>query len=131
LFDIAETVAHCPDLDWDYFARRVRTSESEGIVFAALRAADATLGLPAEARPCYSALLSWRRAFVLGSIVTFVHRTHWGRRVTHTALQYASFSPKQRWRSLKITVCGRLPRRTAAELTASHLPGELDDVRAS
>src|SRR5207253_1716580 len=41
LFDIAETIAHYPDLDWDYFVRRVRMSESEGIVFTALRATEA------------------------------------------------------------------------------------------
>jgi hypothetical protein len=124
LFDLAETLAHYADFDWDYFARRVRTSESEGIVFAALRAVDATLGLPTAARPCYSALLSRRRAFVLGSIVTLLRRSESSRRVTCTALQYASFNPKQRWRSMKISVWGRLPRRTAVERAESRLPGE-------
>jgi Uncharacterised nucleotidyltransferase len=82
LFDIAETATHYPDLDWDYFARRV-------------------------------------------------HHIHSGRHVTRTALQYASFNGKQRWRSLKVGICGRLPRRTAAELVEAHLPGESDVVRVS
>jgi hypothetical protein len=124
LFDIAETVAHYPDLDWEYLARRVRSSGSEGIVFAALRAADDTLGLPAEARPRYSALLNRRRAVVLGSIVTLLRCSRPGRRVTRTALQYASFSPKQRWRSAKGSVWNRLPRHTAAERAEARLPGE-------
>jgi hypothetical protein len=124
LFDIAETVAHYPDLDWDYFARRVRTSESEGIVFAALRAVDATLGLPSGTHPRYSALLSRPRAFVLASIVTLLRRSNSKRRMTRTALQYASFTPRQRWRCATLSVCARLPRRTAAERAGSRLPGE-------
>ncbi len=122
LFDIAETVAHYPDLDWEYFAKLVRTSKSEGIAFAALRAADDTLGLPAEARPCVSALLSRRRAFVLGSIVTLLLRSQSGR-VARTALQYASFTPKQRWRSVKLSA-RRLSHHTAAERADAQLPGE-------
>jgi len=124
LFDIAETVTHYPDLDWDRFARRVRASESEGIVFAALRAADATLGLPSMARPRYAALISRRRAFVLASFVTLLRRSPSRRRMTRTALQYASFTHRQRWRSATLTMSGRLPRRSAAERAGSRLPGE-------
>ena len=122
LFDIAETLEHYGDLDWDFFAQRVRTSGAEGVVFTALRAADETLGVPPAAGRWYSALLSRRRAVVLGAIVTLVHRSR--SPLPRTALQYASFSQQQRWRFVKLTAWNRLPRRSASERAQARLPGE-------
>jgi hypothetical protein len=122
LFDIAETLEHYGDLDWGFFAQRVRTSGAEGVVFTALRAADETLGIPAAAGRWYSALLSRRRAVVLGAIVTLLHRSR--SPLARTALQYASFSQQQRWRSVKLSARNRLPRRSASERAQAHLPGE-------
>ena len=125
LFDVAETVAHYPELDWQRFAARVRASDSAGVVFAALSAADQTLGLPSEAREHYTALLGRARAMVLRSAVRVmrdVRPRH--RHVTLTALQYASFTGRQRWRSARLSAWNSLPTRTQAERVSSRLPGE-------
>ena len=125
LFDIAETAAHHPDLDWEAFAARVRDSESHGIVFTALCAADETLGLPAPARECYSQLVGRGRARLLRSLVKALRGSRSRSRAGVFALRYASFSPAQRLRSARRSTL-QWPSRmmTAGELAESALPGQ-------
>jgi hypothetical protein len=124
LFDIAETLERYPDLDWGLFEERVREADAEGLVFAALRAADQTLGIPDRARRWCSAIVTGRRALVLGAIVGFLHRSHSRQRLARTALQYASFSHRQRWRFVKLSAWNSLPKPTAAQRAEARLPGE-------
>jgi len=125
LFDIAETSAHYPDLDWDRLAGRARAWEAEGVAFAALRAADETLGLSSEARAGASALVRRQRGLVLGSMVRLLRWSAPDRRFPLIALQYAGFSAGQRWRSAEFSALGRRPYRpTAAQRAEAMLPGE-------
>jgi hypothetical protein len=124
LFDIAETLDRSVDFDWGFFEERVRASDAEGLVFAALRAADQTLGIPDRARQWCSAIVSGRRALLLGAFVAFLHRSHSRQRLARAALQYASFSHRQRWRFVKLSAWNHLPRPTAAQRAEARLPGE-------
>jgi len=122
LFDIAETAAHHPDLDWALLARRILACDAEAIVYTAFRAVDVTVGLPAGARRFYRSLVGPMRAAVLLPLVRIASRSR--SRIVPAALQYASFTGRQRWRDLRLTLSNRLPRATAAERAQSRLPGE-------
>jgi hypothetical protein len=122
LFDIAETAAHYPAFDWDGFARRVRQSHAGGVVFTALYATDVTVGLPAGARVRYQALVSAPRRLMLTSMTRLMQRCDWERRFPLIALQYASFTLPQCWRS--VTSVRPRPGHTLEELAEGLLPGE-------
>ncbi len=125
LFDIAETAAHYPNLDWKSFDARVRASQSHGMVFTTLCAADETLGLPAPARECYMQLVGRGRARLLRSLVRALRRSPSLRRVDVFALRYASFNNMQRFRSAQRSAM-QWPGRymSPGELAEGALPGE-------
>jgi hypothetical protein len=123
LFDIAETVAHYPALDWDRVASRARGWQAEAVAFAGLRAADETLGLPAEARAGVSALVGRGRRVVLGSLVKILRRSEPARRFPVMSLQYAAFSGKQRLRSTTLALHGA-HHPTIPAPADTMLPGE-------
>jgi hypothetical protein len=125
LFDIAETVTRYPDLDWKSFDARVRASESHGVVFTALCAADETLGLPAPGRECYVQLVGRGRAHLLRSLVKALRRSRSPRLTGVLALRYASFNRRQRVRSAQRSAMQWPGRQmTARELAEGALPGE-------
>ncbi len=124
LFDIAETLEFHDDLDWDRLAARAREWECEGVAFAALRAADETLGLPAGARAGISTLLGRGRRAVLGSMVTLMRRAAPNHRFPLIALQYASLSARQRLRSTRVIGFRGPQVPTGTELAEARLPGE-------
>ena len=125
LFDIAETVAHYPDLDWKSFDGRVRAAEAHGVVFTALCAADETLGLPAPGRECYVQLVGRGRAHLLRSLVKVLRRSRSLPPAGFLTLRYASFNNKQRFRSAQRSAMHWPGRRlTAGELAEGALPGQ-------
>jgi hypothetical protein len=124
LFDIAETVSHYPDLDWDRLARRARGWRAEGMAFSALCAADETLGLPDASCHAFATLVSPGRRVALASMVKLLRRSEPDRRLPLMALQYAGFTNRQRWRSARETARGGLPAPSLATREAALLPGE-------
>jgi hypothetical protein len=125
LFDIAETVAHYPDLDWKSFDGRVRAAEAHGVVFTALCAADETLGLPAPGRECYVQLVGRGRAHLLRSLIKALRRSRSLPPAGFLTLRYASFNNRQRFRSAQRSAMHWPGRQlTARELAESALPGQ-------
>ncbi len=124
LFDIAETLTRHQDFDWARFAECARACESSGVAYAAICAADRTLGLPSHARIGLSKLVGTCRRAVLGTLVTMMRRSTPDRRFPVIALQYAGFSASQRWRSAKFSVLHGPHRIDPAKLADTRLPGE-------
>ena len=126
LFDIAEAIAHHADLDWQSLVARARTSDSEGIVFTALCAADETLGLPAVAREHYTQLVSRGYARLLRALIKTSRRSPASPpRLRALLLRYASFNNAQRLRAARRTL-QQWPSRvlTSTELADGALPGQ-------
>jgi hypothetical protein len=145
LFDIAETAHHgcgtAGDLDWNRMARKACDYRCEGIVFAALSMACATVGceLPQGALDALglgavrAALL---RGLVAGALRTsslHSHRAHRAREDTEPEsrpglsllLPYASYRWDQAWRSFRFALThrpGHLPAGLPADQRAALLP---------
>lgn len=108
LFDVAETLQRGEAVDWSRLGALAREGRCEGIVYAALVAAQGALGagLPAGAlevlgvSPVRAALLrSLIRAFL--SATPFTGRA--GRPLA-LALAYASLRPAEAWRSVRYSL---------------------------
>jgi hypothetical protein len=108
LFDVAETLRRGEALDWRRLGALAREGRCEGIVYAALVAAQGALGagLPAGSRealgvaPVRAALLrSLIRTFLAAA--PFTGRT--GRPLA-LVLAYASLRPAEAWRSLRYSL---------------------------
>ncbi len=124
LFDIAETVACHPDLDWTRLARRARAWGVEALAFAAIRAAAVTLGLPSWSRAGYSVLAPGPRRLLLESLVRAVRSSEPRRRFPLILLQYAGFGTAQAWRSLRLALARRATERAPLMSAEALLPGE-------
>ena len=106
LFDIAETVRRRPDLDWDRLARKARDYRCEGIVFAALSTAGATVGCELPDGALDSLGLGPVRAALLRRLVAGALRTS-----LSLLLPYASYRWDQAWRSFRFALTH--PQRAA------------------
>jgi hypothetical protein len=121
LFDIAETVRRRPDLDWDRLARKARDYRCEGIAFAALCTAGATVGCELPDGALDSLGLGPLRAALLRRLVAGALRTSslGDLRGTETEnrpglsllLPYASYRWDQAWRSFRFALTH--PQRAA------------------
>jgi hypothetical protein len=124
LFDIVETVRRYPALDWTSFEARARESDSCGIAFTALCAADETIGLPKTAAR-YPRLLPSKRADLLRMLVRRLAASDARHRLGRLALLYASFNRQQRWGSAHRTAMQWPSRQmTARDRVDAALPGE-------
>jgi hypothetical protein len=128
LFDVAETLAHYRELDWVRLVRRARASETEGVVFTALCAADETLGLPSEAGAGYSELVSPGRARLLKSMVKLMVWSGSGGLFGGGMLKYASYNRQHRQRAAKYFARHGL-NRIAPPSAENALPGEMVRMR--
>ena len=113
VFDIAESVRGYPALDWAFLRQRARAARCEAIVATALLATARTVGLP----PGTFDIADWvgtgrRHLLDAGTDLLAPQRARMqeaglGRRLALAALQHASFTPSQSWRSLCLTLSGR------------------------
>jgi Uncharacterised nucleotidyltransferase len=124
LFDIAETARLSPGLDWGRLARKACDYRCEGIVFAALSTAAATVGceLPEGALDALelgavrAALL---RGLVAGALRTSSLHSHRSPGLS-LLLPYASYRRDQAWRSFRFALThppARLPADRRAALS--------------
>ncbi|HET9209778.1 MAG TPA: nucleotidyltransferase family protein [Thermoanaerobaculia bacterium] len=108
LFDVAETLRRGEPLDWPRLGALAREGRCEGIVYAALVAAQGALGAGLPVGALEALEFSPVRAGVLRSLIrSFLSAAPFtGRsgRLTALALAYASLRPAEAWRSVRYSL---------------------------
>jgi Uncharacterised nucleotidyltransferase len=114
LFDIAESIRRLEGLDWERLARKACDDRCEGIVFAALSTADATVGCELPDGALAALGLGAVRAALLRGLVAGALRTSSlcsrsaagpeSRPGLPLLLSYASYRWDQAWRSFRFAL---------------------------